>query len=158
HGLKSCEGKVGAIGFCLGGKLAYLAAAESGVDSAVCYYGVGIEQSLDKAARIRCPTVMHFAEKDQYVPPAAVEQVKRAFAGHDNVEIFVYPGVDHGFNRKGGAHYDKPAAGMAHSRSIALLRHAIGPHYDLSALWDQHTFHEFGARDVAATMKTMVAE
>jgi len=157
RGLGQCAGKVGAIGFCLGGKLAYLAAAKSGVDCAICYYGVGIEQSLDLAAKIKCPVVMHFAEKDQYVPIAAVEQVKRAFADRPEVEIYVYPGVDHGFNRKGGAHYDKPAAGMAHSRSIALLRKVLGPHYDLSALWDRHTMYEFATRDVAATMKTMVA-
>ncbi len=53
--------------------------------------------------------------------------------------------------------YDKPAAGMAHSRSIALLRTVMGPHYDLGALWEKHTMYEFGTRDVAATTKTMVA-
>jgi carboxymethylenebutenolidase len=155
---KECVGKVAALGFCLGGKLAYLAAAEAGVDCAVCYYGVGIEKSLELAARIRCPMAMHFAEKDEYVPMAAVEQVRAAFAARPEIEIFVYPGVDHGFNRKTGAHYDKPAAGMAHSRSVALLRRVMGPHYDLSALWEQHTLYEFGTRDVAATMRTMVAE
>jgi carboxymethylenebutenolidase len=158
RGMRQCTDKVGALGFCLGGKLAYLAAARSGVDCAVCYYGVGIEQSLDLAPRIRCPVVMHFAEKDQYVPLAAVEKVKKAFARRPEVEIHVYPGVDHGFNRKTGAHYDKPAAMMAHSRSLALLRRAMGPHYDLGALWDKHTMYEFATRDVAATMTTMVPE
>jgi carboxymethylenebutenolidase len=158
RGLKACTGKVGALGFCLGGKLAYLAAAKSGVDCAVCYYGVGIEQSLDLAPRIKCPVVMHFAEKDQYVPMTAVEKVKKTFARRSEIEIYVYPGVDHGFNRKTGVHYDKPAAMMAHSRSIALLRKVMGPHYDLSALWDKHTMYEFGTRDVAATMHTMVPE
>ena len=157
RGLTQCTGKVGALGFCLGGKLAYLAAARSGVDCAVCYYGVGIEQSLDVAAGITCPLVMHFAEKDQYVSVAAVEQIKARFAGRPEIEIYLYPGVDHGFNRKTGAHYDKPAAGMAHSRTITLLRKVMGPHYDLGALWEKHTMYEFGTRDVAATMKTMVA-
>jgi carboxymethylenebutenolidase len=155
--LKQCVGKIGALGFCLGGKLAYLAAAKSGVDCAVSYYGVGIEQSLALAGKIACPMVMHFAEKDQYVPVAAVEQIRQAFGGRPEIEIYVYPGVDHGFNRKTGAHYDKPAAGMAHSRSIALLRKAMGPRYDLGALWEKHTMYEFGTRDVAATMKTMVS-
>ena len=59
-------GKIGALGFCLGGKLAYLAAARSGVDVAVSYYGVGIEASLNEPPK--CPTVLHFAEKDKYVP------------------------------------------------------------------------------------------
>jgi carboxymethylenebutenolidase len=156
--LEACTGKVGALGFCLGGRLAYHAAALAGVDCAICYYGVGIETSLVLAPDIKCPVVMHFAEKDQYVPAAAVEQIKAAFAGRNEIEIFVYPGVDHGFNRKGGPHYDKPSSWMAHSRSIALLRRVMGPHYDLSSLWDRHTLYEFGTRDVAATMKTMVPE
>jgi carboxymethylenebutenolidase len=158
RGLKQCQGKVAALGFCLGGKLAFLAAAKSRVDCAVAYYGVGIEQSLDLAAKIKCPVLMHFAEQDQYVPMRAVEKVRKAFAGRPEIEIHVYPGVDHAFSRKSGPHYDKPAAGMAHSRSIALLRRVMGPHYDLSALWDRHTMYEFGTRDVAATMKTMVPE
>jgi len=156
--LRQCKGKVAALGFCLGGKLAYLAAAKSRVDCAVCYYGVGIAADLALAPAIKCPVIMHFAEKDQYVPMSAVAKIQKVFAKRPEVEIYVYPGVDHGFNRKTGPHYDKPAAGMAHSRSIALLRKVMGPHYDLGALWEKHTFNEFGARDVAATMKTMVPE
>ena len=72
-------GKVGALGFCLGGKLAYLAAARSGVDVAVGYYGVGIEAHLNEPPK--CPTVLHFAEKDKYVPPESVEKIKAAFKG-----------------------------------------------------------------------------
>jgi carboxymethylenebutenolidase len=155
---EDCTGKVAALGFCLGGKLAYHAAALAGVDCAICYYGVGIETSLVLAPDIKCPVVLHFAEKDPYVPHAAIEQIRAAFAGRPEIEIFVYPGVDHGFNRSGSAHYDKPAAWMAHSRSIALLRRVMGPHYDLGALWERHTLYEFGTRDVAATMGTMVAE
>ncbi|MBV9461777.1 MAG: dienelactone hydrolase family protein, partial [Bradyrhizobium sp.] len=153
-----CAGKIGALGFCLGGALAYLAAARAGVDCAVGYYGVGIEQRLDLAARITCPLVLHFAGNDKFVPEAAREQVRAAFAGRPEVEVYVYPGVDHAFGRPGGHAYDKPAALMAHSRSIALFRRVMGPHYDLSALWDRHTFYEFGERDVDATMATMVAE
>jgi len=54
--------------------------------------------------------------------------------------------------------YDRASAGLAHSRSIALLRQVMGPHYDLEALWEQHTTYEFVKRDVAATMQTMVTE
>ena len=53
--------------------------------------------------------------------------------------------------------YDKPSAMMAHSRSIALFRKAMGPHYDLSALWEKHCEYEFATRDVDATMATMVS-
>ena len=151
-------GKVGALGFCLGGRLAYLAAARSGVDCAVGYYGVTIEKYLGEAPRIKVPMVLHFASEDKYAPPEAVEQIKNAFKGRNEIEIYVYPGVDHAFARTGGMHYDRPASMMAHSRSIALFRKVMGPHYDLSALWEQHTMHEFGTRDVDATMKTMVAQ
>ena len=153
-----CVGKIGAVGFCLGGALAYLAAAHAGVDCAVGYYGVGIEKSLDLVPKIICPLVLHFAAADKFVPEAAREQIRAAFAGNQDVEIHIYPGVDHAFARPGGHAYNKPAALMAHSRSIALFRHVMGPHLDLSALWDAHTYHEFATRDVDATMATMVKE
>ena len=151
-------GKVGALGFCLGGRLAFLAAARSGVDCAVGYYGVTIDQYLNEAAKIKVPMVLHFASEDKYAPPAAVEKIKAGLKDNPGVEIYVYPGVDHAFARTGGMHYDRPAHMMAHSRSIALFRKVMGPHYDLSALWETHTMHEFGTRDVDATMKTMVAQ
>lgn len=70
----------------------------------------------------------------------------------------MYPGAGHAFASKGRDSFDKPASLMAHSRSIAALRKALGPRYDLSALWDKHTEYEFGTRDVKATMATMVQE
>ena len=151
-------GKVGALGFCLGGRLAYLAAARCGVDCAVGYYGVTIDQYLNEAAKIRVPMVLHFAGEDKYAPPATVEKIQAAFKGRPEIEIYNYLGLDHAFARTGGMHYDRPAHMMAHSRSIALFRRVMGPHYDLSALWETHTMHEFATRDVDATMKTMVAQ
>jgi carboxymethylenebutenolidase len=151
-------GKVGALGFCLGGRLAYLAAARSGVDCAVGYYGVTIDQYLGEASKIKVPVVLHFAAQDKYAPPEAVDKIKAAFKDDPGVEIYVYPGVDHAFARTGGMHYDRPAHMMAHSRSIALFHRVMGPHHDLSALWEMHTMHEFGTRDVDATMKTMVSQ
>jgi carboxymethylenebutenolidase len=74
-----CSGKVGVLGFGRGGGIAYLAAAEGGVDGAVVYYGAGITEALDPAPRIACPVVMHFAEKDLDVPPEAVARIKEAF-------------------------------------------------------------------------------
>jgi carboxymethylenebutenolidase len=156
RGRPECTGKVGVLGHCLGGKLAYLAAARSGVDCAVGYYGVGIEGSLNEKDKIRCPLVLHIAGEDKYVPKEAQEQIKAAFAEKSNVEIYTYPGQDHAFARTKGDHYHKPSANLAHSRSLAVFRRVMGPKYDLSALWDQHRHQEFGARDVAATMKTMV--
>ena len=71
-----CTGKVGVLGFGRGGGIAFLAAAEGGVDGAVIYYGAGITKALDPAPRIACPVVMHFAEKDPDVPPDAVARIK----------------------------------------------------------------------------------
>jgi len=76
-----CTGRVGALGFGLGGKLAGLAAAEAGVDCAISYYGFEVDLALDLAPRVRCPLIIHFAEKDPQVPPPAVARVKQAFAG-----------------------------------------------------------------------------
>ena len=153
-----CTGKVGALGFGRGGELAYLAAAEAGVDCAISYYGLDAEFGLNLASRIRCPLAIHLAENDPQIPPDAVARLQQAFAGRPDVAVCVYPGVAPGFDRRRRASYDRAAAGLAHSRSIALLRRAMGPHYDLEALWERHTTYEFGIRDVAATMRTMVAE
>lgn len=151
-------GRVGVLGFCLGGKLAYLAACRTDADVAVGYYGVGIEAALGEADDLGCRLVLHIAELDGFCPPPAREAIVQALAGRPNVELYVYPGTDHAFARVGGDHFHKPSALMAHQRSVAALRREMGPHYDLSALWDKHCEYEFATRDVDATMSTMVAE
>lgn len=151
-------GKVGVLGFCLGGKLAYLAACRTDADVAVGYYGVGIEAALAEADHLKCPLLLHIAADDNFCPPPAREQILQALAGKPGVALHIYPGVGHAFARVGGDHFHKPSALMAHERSIATLKAAIGPHFDLSALWDKHCEHEFATRDVDATMATMVAE
>ncbi|MDH6593765.1 carboxymethylenebutenolidase [Variovorax sp. TBS-050B] len=151
-------GKVGVLGFCLGGKLAYLAACRTDADVAVGYYGVGIDAALDEAEKIRRPLMLHIAELDKFCPPEARERIVQALGGRPGVTLHVYPGVDHAFARAGGEHFHKPSALMAHERSIAALKAAIGPHYDLSALWDKHCEYEFATRNVDDTMSTMVAE
>ncbi len=153
-----CTGRIGAIGFGLGGGLACRAAAEGGIDCAIAYYGVGIDAALALAPRIVCPMALHFAENDDYVPLSTAARAGQAFAGRPDIRIHTYPGASHGFARLDGGDYHKPAAGLAHSRSVALLRRAIGPDYDLEALWEAHTRYEFVTRDVAATMATMVAD
>lgn len=150
--------QVGVVGYCLGGKLAYLAACRTDCDAAVGYYGVGIETALDEADRIRCPLTLHIAELDQFCPPPAREQILGALRGRAGIGLHLYPGADHAFARVGGEHFHKPSALMAHQRTMATLKAAIGPRHDLSALWDKHCEHEFATRDVDATMATMVAE
>lgn len=151
-------GGVGVAGFCLGGKLAYLAAAHCDVDAAVGYYGVGIDDDLDLADQISCPMALHFGGLDKFSPPATITKIRAAFTDRPDVQIHIYDNADHAFNRWGNDHYNPGAARLAHTRTLAVLRSALGPHYDLSALADHHFELEFAARDVDATMKTMVAE
>lgn len=152
------EGKAGVLGFCLGGKLAYLAACRCDIDVAVGYYGVGIEERLGEAANIGGRLVLHFAGDDKFCPSAAREAIFAALQGRPNVELYLYQGVDHAFARPPSEHYDKPAALIAHERSVAAFRKALGPQFDLSALWDKHCEYEFGTRNVDDTMATMVAQ
>jgi carboxymethylenebutenolidase len=152
------QNKVGVLGFCLGGKLAYLAACRTDADVAVGYYGVGIDMALPEADKIKKPLLLHIAELDKFCPPEARERVVESLQGHPAVSLYIYAGVEHAFARLGGEHFERPAALMAHERSIAALKSAMGPHYDLSALWDKHCEYEFGSRNVGDTMKTMVPE
>ena len=112
--------KVGAIGYCMGGRFAFLAAAVAGVDAAVAYYGGGIHNQLDKAAGIRCPVQFHYAERDDNIPPAAVDKVRTAMHGKQ-AEVHVYPGAMHGFNCWARASYHAPSAALAHGRSLHFL-------------------------------------
>ena len=150
--------KVGVLGFCLGGKLAYLAATRTDADVSVGYYGVGIDAALNEADKIKKPLVLHIAELDKFCPPEARDQILKTLSGRPNITLYVYPGQDHAFARAGGEHFHKPSALMAHERSIGALKGAMGPHHDLSALWDKHCEYEFGTRNVDDTMGTMVAE
>ena len=115
---EACTGKAGAVGYCLGGKLAYLMATRSDADCSVSYYGVGLDELLGEAANITKPLLMHVASKDQFVPPEAQEKIKAGLSGHPQVALHVYEGQDHAFARVGGEHYDKAAADLANGRSL----------------------------------------
>ena len=122
RGHDACTGKVGSVGYCLGGKLAYLMATRSDADCNVGYYGVGIENALDEIGNISAPLMLHVAEKDQFCPPEAQAKIHGALDGHANVTIHDYAGMDHAFARVGGEHYDKASADQANERTAAFFR------------------------------------
>lgn len=112
--------KAGAFGYCMGGRLAYVAAATTPIDAAVPFYGGGIHNQLERAQDIRCPVQFHYAGIDENIPPEAVERVRGAMAGKD-FELHVYPGAHHGFNCWARASYDAPSAALAHGRALTFL-------------------------------------
>jgi carboxymethylenebutenolidase len=118
----ACSGKVGAVGFCLGGLLAYLTAARTDVDATVAYYGVGIDGRLGEAAAIRRPLLTHIAEEDGFVPKEAQAKIIAGLKDNPLATIHTYPGRDHGFARIGGQHYDAAATAQAGERSLAFFK------------------------------------
>jgi carboxymethylenebutenolidase len=122
RGVPGAGPKIGAVGYCLGGLLAYLTAARTNVDAAVGYYGVSIDQYLNEKDKIKKPLLLHIAEKDQFVPPAAQTQIIDALNGHPCATTHRYAGVDHAFARVGGQHYDKAAADLANQRTAEFFK------------------------------------
>jgi len=117
-----CAGKVGTVGYCLGGLLAYLTAARTDVDASVGYYGVNIQEKLDEAEHIKKPLVLHIAENDEFVPAEAQAQIKAGLAGNELITLHTYAGRDHAFAREGGAHYHQDDADLANGRTLAFFR------------------------------------
>lgn len=116
------NGHVGAVGYCLGGFLAYRTATHTDVDAAVGYYGMNIEKYLSEAAKITHPLMLHVAGKDEYHPPAAQAKVAAGLKDNPLVTIHTYPDANHAFARPGGAHYDEASARLANERTIAFFR------------------------------------
>jgi carboxymethylenebutenolidase len=114
-------GKVGVVGYCLGGTVAWAAAGKlSGLSAAVGYYGGGIIGQNDLKPKV--PTLLHFGEKDTHIPIAGVKEVA---AAHPDVEVHVYP-ADHGFNCDQRESYDAPSATLAWTRTLAFLKRHVG--------------------------------
>ena len=112
--------RVGAIGYCMGGRMAWLAAATAGVDAAVPFYGGGIQAQLERAADIRCPLQFHYAGHDEHIPPEAVQKVREAVAGMQ-AQVHVYADAQHGFNCWARSSYHPASAALAHGRALGFL-------------------------------------
>ena len=96
-----CTGKVAAIGFCMGGRTAFLAGARCSVDAAVSLYALGIAKHLDEVRNVAVPTQLHYGLNDEHIPKSEMDAVTEAARGNRNVEVHFYPGAEHGFFTKG---------------------------------------------------------
>jgi carboxymethylenebutenolidase len=120
--LEGASGRVGVMGYCLGGLMVFLTAAREKFDAAVAYHGGDTEKYLDEAPAITAPMLMHLADEDEFISRAAQADIKAALADKPNVEIFSYAGCHHAFSRHGGTHYNAEAAAKANGRTWAFLR------------------------------------
>lgn len=115
-------GKVGAVGYCLGGQLAYLTAARTDADATVGFYGINIQNHLDEAARITKPLMLHMAAEDGFVPKPAQAQIVDALKDNPLITLHRYEGVDHAFARPGGKNWNAEAATLANARTAAFFK------------------------------------
>ena len=88
-------GKVGAVGYCLGGRLAFMTAARTDVNASVSYYGVGIDGLLGEKHAIAHPILLHIPEEDHFVDKAAQQRLHEGLDDHPKVTLYDYPGEDH---------------------------------------------------------------
>jgi carboxymethylenebutenolidase len=116
-----CTGRVGTVGYCLGGKLVWIGLARQAVDAGVSYYAVQLADFLDEAQHIDAPLMMHFGSLDHRVPPDLYEKIKGSLAGKRDASTFWYEGADHGFDRNGYPPHHPAASELAGQRTRDFL-------------------------------------
>lgn len=121
----ACNGKVGAVGYCLGGLLAYLAATRTDADACAGYYGVNIDKHLAEADRLTRPLLLHIAGEDHFVPKEAQSRIVAELKDRPGVELYTYPGRDHAFARPGGQNYDEADSTLANQRTAEFFKRAL---------------------------------
>jgi carboxymethylenebutenolidase len=116
-------GKIGLVGYCMGGSLAWLSAAKvPGLSATVGYYGGTVAANLGE--KPQCPVMLHFGEKDASIPLADAEKVKATL--EPAVPVFIYPDAGHAFNRYGNQAWHEAAATVARHRTLNFLHEKVG--------------------------------
>jgi carboxymethylenebutenolidase len=118
--------KVGVVGYCLGGRLAFMVAARTDADASVGYYAVGVDGLLREKHAIARPLLLHVAGNDGYVPPPVQQAMHDALDDHPKVALHDYPGEDHGFATELGRRRSETAAALADSRTAAFFAEHLG--------------------------------
>jgi carboxymethylenebutenolidase len=124
--LPGANGKVATMGYCLGGRLAFMMAEQSDADANVSYYGVALDNLLADLGKVTKPLVVHVADKDEFFPPDGRAKVVEAAKGQPQIACYVYPNANHAFARVGGVHWDGRSATIANGRSAEALVAALG--------------------------------
>ncbi|WP_288934457.1 dienelactone hydrolase family protein [uncultured Sphingomonas sp.] len=119
-------GKVGAVGYCLGGRLAFMTAARTDVDASVGYYGVGIDGLLGEKHAIANPVLLHVPEEDHFVDKDAQKCMHEGLDDHPKVTLYDYPGEDHGFATEFGQRRSDASAKLADDRTAAFFAEHLG--------------------------------
>jgi len=119
--LDGSSGKVGVMGFCLGGLMTFLTAARGNADGAVAYYPGSAENHLEEATAVSIPIMMHLGEEDEFISKGAQRMIRDAFASNTEAKIFSYPVCSHAFARHTGVHYNPSAAEIANERTWAFF-------------------------------------
>ncbi len=123
--LPGANGKVGTMGYCLGGAGAFMMAEQSDTDINVSYYGVGLDTLLGDLSKVTKPLIVHIADQDEFFPAEGRAKVVAATKNHPLIHTYVYPNANHAFARAGGVHWNGRAATIANGRSAEALAAAL---------------------------------
>ena len=120
--------KVAAMGYCLGGRLAYELGVAAAPDAVVSYYGSGIASRVEDAGKVTCPVIFHFGGSDPFIPNEEVDAIRAAFEGREDVELHVQQEAGHAFENHLAAQFSNPdAAAASWPLTVAFLERTLQP-------------------------------